>query len=173
MKYGFTVEMIESEGRKFWVAKSKDLEYCVGQGDTCDEAIKELEQNELVWLEMAEEDGEKIPEPSINHVLTFSGKFTVRLSKSLHERAAKRAEQEGVSLNSFIVEAVAEKIAGIPNKYIEEFLCAVNSFGKVVDNTGGLITSMQGIIVRDRIQSWKPQYISERIQVVGGPYNVN
>mgnify|MGYP002802643464 CR=1 FL=1 len=172
MKYGFTVEMIESEGRKYWVAKSKDLEYCVGQGDTCDEAVKELEQNELVWLEMAQEDGENIPEPSVNHVLTFSGKFTVRLSKSLHERAAKRAEQEGVSLNAFIAEAVAEKTVGIPNNYMEEFFNIVNRFGKVVDNTGGLITSMQGI-VRDSIQSWKPQYISERIQVVGGLYDVN
>lgn len=172
MKYGFTVSMTEVEGRKFWVAKSKDLEYCVGQGDTCDEAIKELEQNELVWLEMAKEDGEKIPEPSVNHELTYSGKFTVRLSKSLHERAAQRAEQEGVSLNTFIVEAVAEKTAGIPRNYMEEFLSLVSRFGKAVGNTGGLITSMQEI-VRVQIPSWKTQYRNETIKAVGELYDVN
>ena len=41
----------------------------------------------------------------------FSGKFTVRLPKSLHQALVDRAEREGVSLNLFVTNALSSKVA--------------------------------------------------------------
>jgi hypothetical protein len=40
----------------------------------------------------------------------FSGKFTVRLPKSLHQALVARAEREGVSLNLFVTNALASTV---------------------------------------------------------------
>ncbi len=47
--------------------------------------------------------------------LKFSGKFTVRLPKSLHQALVERAEKEGVSLNLFVTNALSSKVA-VPSK---------------------------------------------------------
>ena len=41
----------------------------------------------------------------------FSGKFTVRLPKSLHQALVDRAEREGVSLNLFVTNALSRTVA--------------------------------------------------------------
>lgn len=57
---------MEVEEHLFWVAKSKSLKGCVGQGETFDEAISELEQNEIEWLKTAEQCGISIPNSCSN-----------------------------------------------------------------------------------------------------------
>lgn len=42
---------------------------------------------------------------------SFSGKFTVRLPKSLHQALVDRAEKEGVSLNLFVTNALSRTVA--------------------------------------------------------------
>ena len=55
MIYDYEVEKISNDktGSEFYVAISKSLRGCVGQGVTAEEAIAELEENERVWLETA------------------------------------------------------------------------------------------------------------------------
>jgi len=43
--------------------------------------------------------------------MKFSGKFTVRLPKSLHQALVDRAEREGVSLNLFVTNALSRTVA--------------------------------------------------------------
>jgi predicted HicB family RNase H-like nuclease len=43
--------------------------------------------------------------------MQFSGKFTVRLPKSLHQALVDRAEREGVSLNLFVTNALSRTVA--------------------------------------------------------------
>ena len=62
MKYPFSVYQAKVENHVFWVAESPALNGCVGQGETPDEAIKELELNEASWLETAKEFGISIPD---------------------------------------------------------------------------------------------------------------
>ena len=45
----------------------------------------------------------------------YSGKFTVRLPKSLHQMLVQRAEKEGVSLNLFVTNALSRTV-GSPSK---------------------------------------------------------
>ncbi len=47
--------------------------------------------------------------------MKYSGKFTVRLPKSLHQALVVRAEKEGVSLNLFVTNALSSKVA-VPSK---------------------------------------------------------
>lgn len=42
--------------------------------------------------------------------LKYSGKFTVRLPKSLHQALVNRAEKEGVSLNLFVTNALSRTV---------------------------------------------------------------
>jgi hypothetical protein len=41
----------------------------------------------------------------------YSGKFTVRLPRSLHQALVDRAEREGVSLNLFVTNALSRTVA--------------------------------------------------------------
>ena len=41
----------------------------------------------------------------------YSGKFTVRLPRSLHQALVDRAEKEGVSLNLFVTNALSRTVA--------------------------------------------------------------
>lgn len=43
--------------------------------------------------------------------MNYSGKFTVRLPKSLHQALVDRAEKEGVSLNLFVTNALSRTVA--------------------------------------------------------------
>ena len=46
-----------------------------------------------------------------DNYMKFSGKFTVRLPKSLHQALVDRAEKEGVSLNLFVTNALSRTVA--------------------------------------------------------------
>ena len=65
MKYNATVYQAVIDNQTFWIAESQSLQGCVGQGKSPNEAIKELEINELEWLNAARMFN--IPIPSENH----------------------------------------------------------------------------------------------------------
>ena len=54
------------------------------------------------------EDGDDIPEPIAPG--NVPGKVIVRMSRSLHRDLARRAEAEGVSLNLYVVTALASAV---------------------------------------------------------------
>ena len=51
------------------------------------------------WIEAKLEAGFQVPVPI--DIEKYSGKFVLRLPKSLHAKLAKEAEQEGASLNQY------------------------------------------------------------------------
>lgn len=66
IKYPFTTTKEQVKEHTFFVAKSKVLKGCIGQGDTLDEAIIELAENEAFLLEFAEEFELQIPTEAEN-----------------------------------------------------------------------------------------------------------
>jgi antitoxin HicB len=62
------------------------------------------------WIEVSLEDGDPIPEP--RPLDDYSGKFVVRVPKSLHRELVDAAEREGVSLNQYINVALAQAVLG-------------------------------------------------------------
>ena len=53
------------------------------------------------WIESKLENGFTIPMPQDEN--NYSGKFLLRLPKSLHKELALNAEHEGVSLNQYVL----------------------------------------------------------------------
>lgn len=84
-----------------YVAQIKDLPGCLTQGETLEETVANLNEARELWIETAYEAGDDIPLPSSND--SYSGKLLLRMPKSLHRRLAETSEQEGVSLNQYIV----------------------------------------------------------------------
>jgi antitoxin HicB len=73
---------------------------CLTQADTFEELGEMIEDAMRGWIEIALEDGTPVPEPRPDEA--YSGKFVVRVPKSLHRRLVETAEAEGVSLNQYI-----------------------------------------------------------------------
>jgi antitoxin HicB len=92
-----------------WFACVRDLPGCMTEGDTQAEALEMLEDAMRSWLEVAIERGLRIPEPRPEPA--YSGRFVVRVPKSLHRALAERARSEGTSLNQLVVAALAEASA--------------------------------------------------------------
>jgi antitoxin HicB len=83
-----------------WVARVVELPGCITQGDTFEELGEMIEDAMRGWIGLALEDGDPVPEPRPDE--DYSGKFVVRVPRSLHRQLAEAAEREGVSLNQFI-----------------------------------------------------------------------
>lgn len=107
MDLPYTRELIpEPEGG--WFVRVKELPGCMSQGDTPEEAMAMIADAMALWLETALDHGMAIPEPRTDE--DYSGKFVVRLPKSLHRKLVEQAEEDGVSLNQWIVAALAEMV---------------------------------------------------------------
>ncbi len=84
-----------------YTALFPDLEGCVTQGETLDEAVEMAEDARRGWIETEYERGNEIPLPSYTE--EYSGKFNVRIPPSLHASLAVAAEEEDVSLNQYVL----------------------------------------------------------------------
>ena len=74
----------------------------VGDGDTIEEAINNLNEVKGVLFEEYIEKGLVIKEPEKEEP-EFSGKFLVRVPKKLHRDLVYQAKENDISLNQFIV----------------------------------------------------------------------
>lgn len=84
-----------------YVVEIPDLPGCLSQGETREEAFVMIEDAKKCWIQSALEDGVEIPEP--NREDAYSGKFNVRVPKSLHKALSEKAKAENVSLNQLII----------------------------------------------------------------------
>jgi antitoxin HicB len=109
MKLPYTVMLRRDEEGDF-VARVKELEGCVADGQDEMEAIGNLELVKQLWLEAALKADQTVPLPDSEESLP-SGKFLTRLPRSLHKSLIEIAAQEGVSLNQLVTVALAE-VAG-------------------------------------------------------------
>lgn len=93
-----------------YTAEIPDLPGCITCADTLDEVWALIEDAKRGWLELALADGDPIPEPAPMLEEQPSGKFTVRVPRSLHRKLSEEARREGVSLNQFVTVALAETV---------------------------------------------------------------
>lgn len=106
----YTIELT-SDPDGGWFIAIRELPGCMSQGDTPEEALTMIQDALEGWLAVALEDGMPIPEPRA--LDEYSGKFVVRVPRSLHRDLVQVAESEGVSLNQYINVALA-RIVGEP-----------------------------------------------------------
>lgn len=97
-----------------YTAEILEFPGCVAEGNTPEEAYQRLEKSAESWIEAAVDVGQDIPQPL--SAKGFGGRVALRLPKSLHRQAALAAIHDGVSLNQFVVSALAEKVGATPSK---------------------------------------------------------
>ncbi len=78
----------------------------VGDGDTVEEAIADLAENQKDRFRQYLEEGLGIPEPEAESD-DYSGRFVVRLPKFLHKELTQSAQKNGVSLNQYVCTLLA------------------------------------------------------------------
>lgn len=87
-----------------------DLEGCMAEGGTADEAVANLSDARELWLEARLASGAPVPEPPEEEP---SGRISLRMATSLHASLAKLAGRRGVSLNLLINTILAEYAGGV------------------------------------------------------------
>lgn len=98
---------IVGDGDMF-AASVPELPGCLAEGATREEALANLEEALASWLSAALESGFDVPAPKGEaEPEEYSGRFSVRLPRSLHRRLAARAETEGCSLNQLVTATLA------------------------------------------------------------------
>ncbi|MDP2918872.1 MAG: toxin-antitoxin system HicB family antitoxin [Dehalococcoidia bacterium] len=103
LPYTIILERHDDQGT-YWVARMAELPHCLIHANTPEEAVKEIEEVKLDWIKSNLEDGLPIPEPIDRK---YSGEIRVRMPPSLHHLLSNRASAEEVSLNQFMVTALA------------------------------------------------------------------
>jgi len=102
LQYPFTAVADEDGG---YTILFPDLPGCITQVECVDEIPAMAEEARRLWIRTEYEDGEEIPLPSYPE--QHSGKFNVRIPRSLHRKLAESAEREGVSLNQYVAQLLA------------------------------------------------------------------
>lgn len=99
LPYNYIIQQITDESGTYFYARVLELDGCQSTGETFDEAYKNLKEAMIGWISTKLENGFDVPLPisSVN----YSGKFVLRIPKSLHYKLSIEAAQEGVSLNQY------------------------------------------------------------------------
>lgn len=109
-KYSISVQFIEDDGESLYCATVKELpdvnvfeETALDAYNSTLDVIRDLQK-------LFASKGKAFPTPTARE--EYSGRSTVRMSKSLHARVAEAAERDNISLNQWIVEAIAWRLDG-------------------------------------------------------------
>lgn len=112
MSLPYTIEVVRDKSDDYagWFARVVELPGCMTQADTFDELGEMIKDAMRAWIETALENGQSIPEPRREE--SYSGKFVLRLPRSLHRELTEAAERDNVSLNTFAITTLSKAIGG-------------------------------------------------------------
>lgn len=99
LPYNYIIQPINDESGFYFYARILELDGCQSTGETFEEAYKNIKDAMKGWIEAKLQGGFDVPLPLGYD--DFSGKFVVRIPKSLHYRLSVEAKKEGVSLNQY------------------------------------------------------------------------
>lgn len=95
--FDYSIKVFQDERDHDYGAFIEEIPEVSAFGESPGEAVDELKTAYELWLESCQEEGYPIPEPF--NVRGYSGKFVLRVPKSLHKKLVEKANEEGISLN--------------------------------------------------------------------------
>jgi antitoxin HicB len=99
----YPLEIFWSAEDEGFIAEVPDLPGCSAWGKTEADAARAAQRAIAAWVEAAQAAGRAVPKPrAVQPVARFSGRFLVRVPRSLHARLSRKAQAEGVSLNQYV-----------------------------------------------------------------------
>jgi antitoxin HicB len=107
LPYSVVVEQWDDGEGPYWVARIVELPHCLIHADTPEEAIREIQEVKMDWIESNLKRGLSIPEPRPRK---YSGQIRLRISPTLHKLLTYRAETERVSLNQYMATTLATSV---------------------------------------------------------------
>lgn len=105
MPYTRLVQEMNDESGHYFYGRILELDGCQSTDDTLDGLYQSLNEAMEGYIEVKLENNLPVPIPEAAE--KYSGKFVVRIPKSLHQRLAIEAEKEGVSLNQLALYKLA------------------------------------------------------------------
>ena len=102
--YAVMLEPLDEGDGGGWLASVPALPGCMGDGETPEEALSDAEHAIIEWLDAAKKLGREIPGPA------SLGQWRQRVPRSLHEKLKIVAATEGVSLNAYVANVLAERV---------------------------------------------------------------
>ncbi len=109
-RYPVVLRELSAEEGGGWFAEIVELPGCMADGDTPDEAMKEIVDSKEAWISTGLKRGLPIPLPEPLEEDIYSGRVTLRMPSSLHRKLSKMAQKEGISLNQFLLAALAFRV---------------------------------------------------------------
>lgn len=105
MSYSYIINEVNDESGKYFVARVLELDGLIGTGNTYDAAYKDVKAALPSYIETKLANGFEVPKPMSTE--NYSGKFVLRLPKTLHKLLSERAKEEGISLNQYALYKLA------------------------------------------------------------------
>jgi antitoxin HicB len=131
IEYPIEIRPLSAEEGGGYAITFPDLPGCRSDGATPEDAIKNGRDALQSWLAVADEFGDKVPEP----FAAVSGRFVQRVPRSLHAQLIAQAKAEGVSLNTLIVSLVSQGLGYRLNTPVAARRLTKRSTGHVSKNT--------------------------------------
>ncbi|HKI01071.1 MAG TPA: type II toxin-antitoxin system HicB family antitoxin [Thermoanaerobaculia bacterium] len=104
----YPVEVREGGDGGYFVT-NPDLDGCMAEGASLEEAIANLADSRELWVETRLENGYPVPEPPDEE---YSGRVSLRMAPSLHAQLVRIAERSGISLNLLLNSILATYAGG-------------------------------------------------------------
>ena len=106
LPYTYVIEWSDIDG--CFLGSIAELEHRMTCGDTREEVLANLKEALISYITTSLSNKMEIPEPL--KMENFKGSITYRTSKERHYSLAKMAKIYGKSINTFIDEAIGEKL---------------------------------------------------------------
>lgn len=133
-EYTVSVRREMMDGESYWVARVEELPDILEFGQTRSEAYDLAIDTIITGHEMCLSKGISFPPPKKFEEHQTSGRVTLRLPKSLHQRCISESEKEGVSINTYIVTCIASYQQVSYKTISDEIINLVRS--GIANNTG-------------------------------------
>ena len=105
LKYPTQITEIATEDGGGYLVEIPLLKGCMSDGETVAEALENIKEAKEEWFKYMLENNLPIPEPA--DVSKYSGKFVVRIPKTLHKTISEQSKLEGLSLNQYVANSLA------------------------------------------------------------------
>ena len=105
--YAIMVEPLSAADGGGWLATVPALPGCMADGGTPEAALADAEAAISEWLAAAKALNRPIPGPQA------LGQWRQRVPRSLHEKLKIVAAREGVSLNAYVANVLAERVGAV------------------------------------------------------------
>ena len=109
LKKPYARRLVPDEVQGF-TATIQEFPGCIAEGDTAEEALKNLDAAASSWVSVSLAHGREIREP-----IDFegcSGKLALRIPRGLHREIAELADLESCSINQLLNVAIASYVGG-------------------------------------------------------------